>query len=241
MSSDGVKTLIPAVTDSSAGHRARLRERFERSGLSAFAEHEVVELLLTLAIPRSDVKPQAKSLIARFGSLRGILEAPLEALREVQGVGTVAPVALRIIKAAAELYLKECAEADTVLDNYEKLEAFWRARLGELKHEVMEVAYLDKSYKLLRNGIERLAEGSIDGATFSQQALLKKALQRGARFIVLAHNHPSGDLAPSSDDRALTERVALAARAVEIDLLDHWIVTQAGCYSFRKTGMLLSA
>jgi DNA repair protein RadC len=238
---DEAKLLIPSAAESSAGHRSRLRERFQKNGLEAFAEYEVVELLLTLAIPRSDVKPQAKALIAKFGSLKGVLEAPIEDLMEIPGLGTVAPVALRIIKAAAELYLKESAESETVLNNYQRLEAFWRARLGELKHEVMEVAYLDKGYKLLKNGVERLAEGSIDGASLSLQSLLKKALQRGARFIVLAHNHPSGDLTPSSEDRALTERVAGAARAVEIELLDHWIVTQQGCYSFRKTGVLLSA
>lgn len=235
---DGVQTLIPSAANSAAGHRGRLRERFEKNGLSAFAEHEVVELLLTLAIPRRDVKPQARALLARFKSLKGILEAPGEALREVEGIGEVAPVALRIIRAAAELYLKESAEGEAVLNDYAKLEAFWRARLGDLKHEVVEVAYLDKAYKLMRDGVERLAEGSIDSASFSQQQLFKKALQRGARFIVLAHNHPTGDVAPSSDDRELTRRVAIAAQAVEIDLLDHWIIGQRGCYSFRRAGEL---
>ena len=93
-----------------AGHRRRLRERFEKNGLEGFADYEVVELLLTLAIPRSDVKQPAKDLIARFGSLRGILDAPLSELRAVPGLGEVAPIALRIIRAAAELYLQQRAE-----------------------------------------------------------------------------------------------------------------------------------
>jgi len=91
------------------GHRRRLRERFERSGLEGFADYEVVELLLTLAIPRSDVKQPAKELIARFGNLRGILDAPLSELRTVRGLGEVASVVLHIIRAAADLYLQQRA------------------------------------------------------------------------------------------------------------------------------------
>lgn len=89
------------------GHRRRLRQRFEKGGLEGFADHEVIELLLTLAIPRSDVKQPAKDLITRFGSLRGILDAPLSELRAVRGLGEVAPVALRIIRAVANLYLQQ--------------------------------------------------------------------------------------------------------------------------------------
>src|SRR5215510_4098804 len=94
------------------GHRRRLRERFAQSGLEGFADYEVVELLLTLAIPRSDVKQPAKELIARFGNLRSILDAPLNELRAVHGLGEVAPVALRIIRAAADLYLRQRAEEE---------------------------------------------------------------------------------------------------------------------------------
>ena len=92
------------------GHRRRLRERFEKSGLEGFTDYEVVELLLTLAVPRSDVKQPAKELIARFGNLRGILDAPLSELRAVPGIGAVASAALRIIRAAADLYLQQRAE-----------------------------------------------------------------------------------------------------------------------------------
>src|SRR5215475_15142036 len=96
------------------GHRQRLRGRFVKSGLAGFADHEVVELLLTLAIPRSDVKQPAKDLIARFGNLRGILDAPLSELRAVRDLGEVAPVALRIIRAAAELYVRQRAVEESV-------------------------------------------------------------------------------------------------------------------------------
>jgi DNA repair protein RadC len=162
----------------------------------------------------------------------------MEEHREVKGIGEVAPVALRIIKAAAELYLLESSEGSVILKNYESLEAFWRVRFSGLKYEVVEVAYLDSGCRLLRNGVERLSEGNIDAAQINQQQLFKKALSVGARFIVLAHNHPTGDVSPSEQDKVLTERLAEAAKAVEIELLDHWIVGEGGCYSFRRAGFL---
>jgi len=133
-------------------HRQRLRERFEKGGLEGFADYEVVELLLTLAIPRRDVKPQAKELMRRFGSLRGILDAPLGELRQVRGLGTVAPVALRIVRAAADLYLQQQAEQAEPLAEPEALRRFWRSRIGALPNEVFEVAFLDCGYRLLRDG-----------------------------------------------------------------------------------------
>src|SRR5437867_5244162 len=106
------------------GHRQRLRNRFVKSGLAGFADHEVVELLLTLAIPRSDVKQPAKALLARFGNLRGILDAPLAELQDVPGIGTVTPVALRIIREVASLYLQQSAELQDAFTDLEALSRF---------------------------------------------------------------------------------------------------------------------
>src|SRR5437899_3187333 len=108
------------------GHRQRLRERFLKGGLDGFADYEVVELLLTLAIPRSDVKLPAERLIQRFGSLRGILDAPLEDLRDVDGIGSVTPVALKVIRTTATVYLQQSAEGAEMLVDSSRLAAFWR-------------------------------------------------------------------------------------------------------------------
>ncbi len=135
---------VPTMTDPHYhGHRQRLRDRFVRSGLEGFNDYEIVELLLTLAIPRSDVKQPAKALIAHFGSLRGILDAPLEELQTVKGIGAVTPVALRIVRAAATLYLQQSAEGAESLAEPDRLSAFWRMRIGALRDEGFEVAYLD--------------------------------------------------------------------------------------------------
>lgn len=220
------------------GHRQRLRERFLKAGFGGLAEHEVVELLLTLAIPRSDVKQPAKALIARFGNLRGILDAPIEELRAVPGIGSVTPVALQIIKAAATLYLRQSAEGVDCLADPVRLAEFWRMRIGALKNEVFEVAYLDSGYRLLRDGVERLEEGTIDRATVYPRKVLESALKRGAAAIVLAHNHPNADLKPSEHDKVLTRAIVLAAETVHLKVVDHLIVSAQGAFSFRNAGLL---
>ena len=137
------------------GHRRRLRERFLKNSLAGFAEHEVIELLLTLAIPRADVNEPAKALLQRFGGLRGV-DAPLPELRSVAGVGEVAAIALHVIRESATLYLQEASEGAEVLRDPKRLGDFWRMRIGALRHEVFAVAYLDSAYRLLRNGVETL-------------------------------------------------------------------------------------
>lgn len=229
------------MTDDEAhyhGHRQRLRERFLKSGLAGFADYEVVELLLTLAIPRSDVKQPAKALIARFGNLRGILDAPIEELRAVSGIGTVTPVALQIIKAAATLYLQQSAEGLDSLADPARLSQFWRMRIGALPNEVFEVAYLDSGYRLLRNGVDRLEEGTVDRAAVYPRRVIEAALKRGAAAIVLAHNHPNANLTPSEQDKVLTRAIVLAAETVHLKVVDHLIVSAQDTFSFRKAGLL---
>ncbi|MBW2339966.1 MAG: DNA repair protein RadC [Deltaproteobacteria bacterium] len=220
------------------GHRKRLRERFTKSGFSGMAEHEVIELLLTLAIPRKDVKKPAKLLFAHFGNLKGIFEAPLEELRSIPGIGTVAPVALRIIREASNLYLQQKAEIEASLVSTEALYKFWRSRLGGLRNEVFEVAYLDSSYQLLRDGVERLEEGTVDRAAVYPRRVMEAALRRGAVAVVFAHNHPNGDVTPSEHDKTLTKALVLSAATLQIKVHDHLIISKDQVFSFREGGLL---
>ena len=220
------------------GHRQRLRDRFAKNGLAGFADYEVVELLLTLAIPRSDVKQPAKALLARFGNLRGILDAPLAELQAIPGIGTVTPVALRIIREVASLYLQQSAELRDAFTDPDALSRFWRMKIGALANEVFQVGYLDSGYRLLRDGIETLEEGTTDRAAVYPRRVIEAALRRGAAALVFAHNHPNGNVQPTEQDKVLTRALVLAATAVQIKVLDHLIVSPDHVLSFRQEGLL---
>jgi DNA repair protein RadC len=222
----------------SAGHRGRLRERFHRSGLDAMLEYEVVELLLTLAIQRSDVKQPAKELVRRFGNLCGILDAPPEELRSVAGIGSVAPVALQIVRAAAARYLEQAAARHDLSLSREAIADAWRMRIGALRNEVFEVALLDSGGRLLRDGVQRLTEGTIDRASVYPRRVVELALKWGAAALILAHNHPNGSVQPSEMDRLLTRAIVLAAEAVNLRVVDHLIVSPDEAFSFRTAGLL---
>lgn len=221
-----------------AGHRQRLRQRFKKTGLDGFADYEVIELILTLAIPRTDVKQPAKQLIKRFGNLRGILDAPIEEMRGVDGLGEVTPVALKIIRSAATLYLQQAAESVDSLADSQRLAEFWRMRIGSLANEVFQVAYLDSGYRLLRDGVEELEQGTVDRAAVYPRRVIESALRRGAAAIVLAHNHPNGNVTPSEHDKLLTRAIVLAAETVHLKVLDHLIVSIDEVFGFRKAGLL---
>ena len=220
------------------GHRQRLRERFLKGGIAGFQDYEVVELLLTLAIPRSDVKQPAKALIARFGNHRGNLDAPLDELQEIDGIGSVAPVALRIVREAATLYLQQSAETRDSFSEPEALFRFWRAKIGSLPNEVFHVGYLDAGYRLVSDGIEELEQGTIDRAAVYPRRVIEAALRRNAAALIFAHNHPNGNVQPSEQDKVLTRALVLAAQTVQIKVLDHLIVSADHVFSFRKEGLL---
>ena len=220
------------------GHRQRLRERFVRAGLDGFADYEVIELLLTLAIPRSDVKKPAKALTEKFGSLRGILDASLEDLQQVQGLGTVTPVALRIIRETANLYLRQVAEETDSVADINSLARFWRTKIGALTYEVFQIGYLDSRLRLLRDGIDTLEEGTIDRAAVYPRKVIEAALKRNAAAVVFAHNHPNGDVRPTEQDKVLTRALVLAATTVQIKVYDHLIVSTDSVFSFKKEGLL---
>lgn len=218
------------------GHRQRLRERFLKSGLGSFADYEAIELLLTLAIPRKDVKLAAKAAVERFGSLRGVLDAPLEQLREIPGLGEVGPVALRIIREAANRYLQQKSQQEFSLANQEVLFDYCRSALGALPYEVFKVIYLDGGYRILAD--ETLEEGTLDRAAVYPRRVMDAAVRKGAAALLFVHNHPNGNVTPSEQDKTLTRALVLAATTLQIKVHDHLIVSKDAVFSFRKEGLL---
>lgn len=221
------------------GHRARLRERFNKSGLVGLAEHEVIELMLMLCIPRCDVKERAKALLDRFGNINEILGAPEYELVAIDGIGHSTVTSFRIIKALTELRLQRSIEGTNVLDNSEKLVELWSVRLTNQMVEVFEVAYVDSCLRLLKNGIIELERGIGDRVSVYPRKILELALSNGASGIILAHNHPSGDASPSDQDEVVTRRVKQAADCLGIKLIDHIIISRVDTFSFREHGLVL--
>jgi DNA repair protein RadC len=162
----------------------------------------------------------------------------MDELRTIPGIGSVAPVAFRIMREAANLYLQQKVEAEMSLASPEMLYGFWRSRLGELKDEVFEAAYLDSGYRLIRDGIERLEEGTVDRATIYPRRVMEAALRKKAANLVFAHNHTHGSVSPSDQDKILTKALVLAASTLHIKVHDHLIISKDEVFSFRKEGLL---
>ncbi len=218
------------------GHRERLRERFLRTGAKGLQDYELLELLLSYAIPRKDVKPQAKELLRRFGSLAGVLDAPLEEVQEVKGIGPRAAALLRLAKEMGEVYLGERMRGVDVLSSPSRVVDFCLFRLKGEGEEKFMVIYLNVKNEVM--DYEVIQEGTVDRSVVYPRRVAEKALRRRAASVIVVHNHPSGHPDPSPEDRRITRELVEALRPLEIRLLDHIIVGKRGYFSFRERGIL---
>lgn len=217
------------------GHRSRLRERFLARGLAGFTDCEVLELLLTFGTPRSDCKEPARALLARFGSFAKVLEAPVKALQEVNGVGPKNSFALHFIRAVASHYLKERLTGKRYLHSPQEVVDYLLHSMRGLKKEILTVIYLDAAHAIL--AVETVAEGTLNVNTVYPREILAKALEHHAAALILAHNHPSGALEASSQDIKLTRIMYLLCNSMQIQLLDHLVIGD-GAFSFADQGVM---
>jgi len=217
-------------------HRKRLREKFLKAGAEGFHDYELLELLLTFAIPRVDVKPAAKALMKRFGTLNAVLDATQSELQSVSGMGPTSAVLIRLVKELFAAYLAERMEGKDVLSSPSAVVDFARVKLAGLPHEAFMVIYLNVKNRVIDH--EVLQEGTVDRAIVYPREIIKAALTHKATGLLLSHNHPSGDPEPSQEDKHLTRSVIEAARTVEIKVLDHIIVGKNGYFSFQENRLL---
>jgi DNA repair protein RadC len=218
------------------GHRARLRDRLLEQGPDALLDHEIIEFLLTLAIPRRDTKPLAKALLQQFGGLSAVLTADGESLQNIPGMGASSAAALKIVQAAALRLLSEPVRTQPILASWQSLLDYLRADMAHLVHERVRVLHLDSKNRLIRD--EHVSEGSVDQAAIYVREVIKRALELGSAAIIIVHNHPSGDATPSRQDIAITRDIADAGRKLGIALHDHIIVGREGHVSMRSKGLL---
>jgi DNA repair protein RadC len=219
-----------------SGHRARMRTKLLNAGPDALLDHELLEMVLFLALPRRDTKPIARALLSRFGSFANTLTAPLPDLREVEGLGEAGAAALRVVQGAA-LRLARAEILDRpVLSNWERLLAYLTAVLSREKVEQFRVLFLDTRNRLIAD--EAQSRGTVNHTPVYPREVVRRALELQATALILVHNHPSGDPTPSRPDIEMTQEVKAAAGVLGIVLHDHLIVGNGRHLSFRREGLL---
>lgn len=216
------------------GHRQRLKQLFRDEGLDNFYENQALELLLYYCIPRKDTNPIAHALLDRFGTLAQVLEAPVEELMQVDGVGENAATFLHLVTEIGRYYLVKRAEQVKVLPTLEDCARYLVPRFYGRRNEVVFLLCLDAKCKVLC--CKELGEGVVNSTNISVRKIMETALAVNATSVVLAHNHPSGIAIPSGDDIQTTRRIAAALSAVDIHLADHIVVAEDDYVSMVQSG-----
>lgn len=218
------------------GHRQRLRARYWLNGEGALQDYELLELLLSFAIPRRDTKLLAKKLLGRFGTLARVFEAEPPALEEIEGIGPQAATLISLIRPLATRFIKTMPAGKTLLRSTGEAAAYFQAKLKGLPEEEVHVAFVNAKNAV--TATECLQRGTVDQSAVYVRKVIERALAHKASGFILAHNHPSGDPAPSAHDRELTQAVKAAAAAVGIRFLDHLIIGDAAPFSFKANGLI---
>ena len=218
------------------GHREKMRQRFMTGGLDAFADHEILELLLYYAIPRRDTNPIAHALMERYGSLPAVLAAPMEDLKRTEGIGESAAVLLHLVPQVCRRARLAQVGEDQVLNSSERAGAYLLECFDGESREVIYQLCLDRKGKLL--ACKRLGEGSVASADLDVRRLVENAILTSASTVILAHNHPSGIALPSDDDCAATTHAAQALQTIGVALADHIIVADDDFVSMAQSGYL---
>ncbi len=226
----------PDAPPDGSGHRARLRQRLFEGGADALLDHELVEYLLALAIPRRDTKAMAKALLRQFGGFGALLSADAETIARVGGISEGAAAALKIAQASALRLLEEGVRQRPVLGSWQALLDYLRADMAHLGIERVRVLFLNNKNVLIAN--EVMWEGSVDESAVYIREIMRRALDHHATAIIVVHNHPSGDPAPSQQDIRLTRDLAEAGRHLKVVLHDHVIVGANGHSSLKGMGLI---
>lgn len=216
------------------GHRQRMKERFLREGLDHFSDVQVLELLLFYIIPRRDTNPIAHALLDRFGTLAHVMEAPMEELQKVPGIGPNAAMLLNVVTAVGRYYMVHRGDDHPILNSLDQCGEFLKSYFIGRRVEMVYLLCLDAKCKVLC--CQEVGEGSVNSANVPIRRIVEVALGANASSVVLAHNHPSGLAIPSGEDIATTRRVAAALSTVDIQLVDHIIVADDDFVSLVQSG-----
>lgn len=225
-----------SADNTSSGHRKRLRDKFNKSGLNGFSDYEIIELLLSLGTPRKDCKPPAKEALKRFKTLRGVLEAPSHELQNITGIGPGNVFGIKLVQEVAREYLKEKIIDKPVYTSTQEIFDYLYHSIRGLKKEVFKVIYLNSQNQIIE--IEDLFEGTVNGSLISPREVIEGAIKHNAASLIFAHNHPSGNPEPSKSDKELTRNLVYAGKIMQIKVLDHIVIGENKYYSFTGNGLI---
>jgi len=218
------------------GHRDRLRGKLIQRGSSALDDYELLETLLFAFIPRRDVKPIAKALLSRFGSLSGVFAAPSKELVKVTGVGASVAAYISATREISVRTSQEALSARPVISSWTALLGYVRGRLQHETREQFRVLFLDRKNQLISD--ELMGQGTVDHAPVYPREIARRALELSASALILVHNHPSGDPTPSRADIDITREIIDALAPFEIKVHDHLIAAKLGVKSFKSEGLI---
>ena len=218
------------------GHRDRLRARFAEKGADSLADYELLELYLFRSIPRRDVKPIAKELIAKFGSFAEVIAAPVDRLTEVKGISEKIALDLKILRAAATKLGQESVLGRPVLSSWSALLDYCRSAMQFETTEQFRVLFLDLKNRFIAD--EVLGQGTVDRAPVYPREILKRALAHESTAIILTHNHPSRDPTPSQSDIDITKEIVQACKPIRVAVHDHLIIGRDNIVSFKSLGLM---
>lgn len=212
------------------GHRKRLKDRFLKDGLDNFQEINVLELLLFYCIPRVDTNPLAHKLLDEFGSLPNVMEASVEDLKKVEGIGENAATFLSLINSVNRYYRTKKAEGTRIFTEPEHYINLLEPKFTGRKNEIVFLLCLDAKSQFIC--CKPISEGTATGASISVRKVVEVALAANASSVILAHNHPNGSALPSKEDELITRRLAKALAEVDVVLVDHVLFSDTDCTSF---------
>jgi DNA repair protein RadC len=213
------------------GHRERLRTRLREAGPAALADYEIVELILFRAIPRRDVKPLAKALVARFGSFAEAIAAEPKLLAEVEGMSAAAIAEFKIIEAAAQRFAKGAVKKRLPMGSWSEVIDYCRTSMAFEGREIFRILFLDKKNGLIADEVQ--GSGTVDHTPVYPREVIRRALELSATAIILVHNHPSGDPTPSTQDVKMTLDIIGIAKSLGVAVHDHIIIGRDGHASLR--------
>ena len=219
-----------------AGHRQRMKQRFAETGLLGFDDLNALELLLFYAVPRQDTNPIAHALIDRFGSLNQVLEASLDELQEVEGVGANTATLLKLVPAICQRYLQNKGREKVSYTTISQLQDYIIPLFAFEAEELLYLICMDSANHIIHREI--VSQGNEEMVFADPKTIARIAMKWKASRVVLAHNHPSGLPTPSASDIALTKIIQDALDLFNIELMDHFVVSDLECSSMRKLGLL---